>query len=78
MTKEIAISDFKAHCLEIVNKLQNNNEPIIITKRNKPVAKIEAVDPKPKTSLFGILSEKAQIKEDIISPINEKWDCENE
>ena len=78
MTITIAISQFKSHCLEILDKLQNNQETIIITKRDKPIAKVEAIMMKSNSSLFGILKNKAEIKGDILEPINEKWDATND
>ena len=78
MTITIAISQFKSHCLEIIDKLQNNQETIIITKRDKPIAKVEAIMMKSNSSLFGILKNKAEIKGDILEPINEKWDATND
>jgi len=76
MTKEIAISQFKSHCLEIINKLQISGESFVITKRHKAVAKVESINQPSKTSIFGILKDKAEIKDDIINPINENWSCE--
>jgi len=32
---KIAISQFKAHCLEIIDKLQATRQPIILIKRDK-------------------------------------------
>ena len=78
MTITIAISQFKSQCLEIIDKLQNNQETIIITKRDKPIAKVEAIMTKSNSSLFGILKNKAEIKGDILEPINEKWDATND
>jgi len=77
MTNKIAVSQFKSHCLEIIEKLQANQQSIIITKRDKPVAKLVPLDTK-KVSLFGILKDKAEIKSDILEPINEKWDIDHE
>jgi len=78
MTTKIAISQFKSHCLEIIDKLQTNKESIIITKRDKPIAKVEAITTISKISLFGLLRNKAEIKGDIIDSINEKWDATHE
>jgi len=52
MKKEIAISEFKSHCLEILSNLEKSNSSIIITKRNKPIARVSAFS-KNKPSLFG-------------------------
>ena len=57
MGNEIAISEFKAHCLELVSNLEINREAITITKRNKPVAKLGKNTPK---NLFCYLSQFQQ------------------
>ncbi|MBN8523201.1 MAG: type II toxin-antitoxin system Phd/YefM family antitoxin [Rickettsiales bacterium] len=77
MSTKIAISQFKSHCLEIIEKLQSNGQSIIITKRDKAVAKVLPIDSK-KVSLFGMLKNKAEIKANILDPIDEKWDAERE
>jgi prevent-host-death family protein len=74
---KMAISQFKAHCLEIIEKLQTNQQPVIITKRDKPIAKVVPLDTA-KASLFGMLKSKAEIKADILESIAEKWDIEYE
>ena len=77
MSTKIAISQFKSHCLEIIEKLQTNGQSVIITKRDKAVAKVLPIDSK-KVSLFGMLKNKAEIKANILDPIDEKWDVEHE
>ncbi|HJD56337.1 MAG TPA: type II toxin-antitoxin system Phd/YefM family antitoxin [Rickettsia endosymbiont of Pyrocoelia pectoralis] len=76
MTTKIAISQFKSHCLEIIEQLQINGNSIIITKRDKEVAQLLPINTK-KTSLFGMLRNKAEIKTDILNPIEETWDAEH-
>ena len=77
MSTKIAISQFKSHCLEIIEKLQTNGQSVIITKRDKAVAKVLPIDSK-KVSLFGMLKNKAEIKANILESIDEKWDAEHE
>jgi antitoxin (DNA-binding transcriptional repressor) of toxin-antitoxin stability system len=77
MSTKIAISQFKSHCLEIIEKLQTNGQSVIITKRDKAVAKVLPIDNK-KVSLFGMLKNKAEIKANILEPIDEKWNAEHE
>ena len=72
MKNQIAISEFKSHCLEILKELEKSNSSIIITKRNKPIATVCPFTKK-KKSMFGVLKNKAEIKGDIIAPINEEW-----
>jgi prevent-host-death family protein len=78
MSTTIAISQFKSHCLEIIEKLQSNKQSIIITKRNKPIAKVESIMDSSKISLFGLLKGKAEIKGDILESIEAKWDAAHE
>jgi len=77
MVTKIAISHFKSHCLEIIDKLQNNQQSIIITRRKKPVARVVPFD-HPKASILGLLKDKAEIKGNILEPIDEKWEAEHE
>jgi antitoxin (DNA-binding transcriptional repressor) of toxin-antitoxin stability system len=77
MSTKIAISQFKSHCLEIIEKLQTNGQSVIITKRDKAVAKVLPIDNK-KVSLFGMLKNKAEIKANILEPIDENWNAEHE
>ena len=35
---EISAGEFKAKCLKLMNQVANTREPIIITKRGRPVA----------------------------------------
>ncbi|MCC8416615.1 MAG: type II toxin-antitoxin system Phd/YefM family antitoxin [Rickettsia endosymbiont of Gnoriste bilineata] len=74
MSNKIAINQFKDHCLEIIDKLQANQQSIIITKGDKPIAKIVPLD-KTKLSLLGMLKGKAEIKGDILNSIDERWDA---
>ena len=66
METHIPISYFKSHCLDIITNLQKDRQSIIITKRDKPLAKIEAIDTGSKISLFGMLKNKAEIKGNIM------------
>jgi len=37
--KQMRASDFKARCLSVMNDVQATGEPVIVTKRGKPVVK---------------------------------------
>lgn len=65
---DIAATEFKARCLELMDRVAEYRETYIITKRGKPVAKLAPVEPKPKDSLFGCLRDKVKITGDIIKP----------
>lgn len=71
----IAISKFKSNCLHILENIRGGKKSIIVTKRSKPIAKIVPFEDD-KTSILGSLRHKAEIKGDIIGPIDEKWDVD--
>jgi antitoxin (DNA-binding transcriptional repressor) of toxin-antitoxin stability system len=43
MAKEMLISNFKAHCIAELKKVQRTGQPLIVTLRGKPIARVEAI-----------------------------------
>jgi prevent-host-death family protein len=76
----VPATEFKAKCLELMDRVAERRETFVITKRGKPVAKMVPVDRKPKDSIFGWLRGKAWIKGDILSPVvpPEAWEVVEE
>ncbi len=74
MKKKIAISQFKSHCLEILNNLEKSQASITITKRNKPIATVSAF-PKTASLVFGVFKNQIEVKGNIIEPINDEWEA---
>ena len=72
--KTISASSFKVHCLAVMNEVQARREPVVITKRGKPVAMLVPVR-QVKDDIFGFLKGKIEIKGDIVSPVlsPEEW-----
>jgi prevent-host-death family protein len=67
--KKIAAGEFKAKCLALMEDVRATREPIVITKRGKPVAKLVPADMK-KDDWIGRLNGKMRIVGDIESPID--------
>lgn len=70
--QQISVSNFKSHCLEYIEHTHLEGKEYILTKRNKPIAKLVPLEKKPLR--FGCLHGTATIKKDIISPINAEWE----
>jgi len=66
--KQMRASAFKAQCLAIMDDVQATGEPVIVTKRGKPVVKVVAIKPE-KDDIFGSMSEEVKIIGDIESPV---------
>ncbi|MGB8987673.1 MAG: type II toxin-antitoxin system Phd/YefM family antitoxin [Candidatus Sulfotelmatobacter sp.] len=65
--KTIAAAEFKARCLTLMEDVRSTREPIVITKRGKPVAKLVPAEP-PKREFIGRLKGVFRIIGDIESP----------
>ncbi len=74
--KEIAISEFKAKCLALLDQVQKTKTPILITRFGKPVAEVIPPSPKPTSDWMGSMKGKIEILGDIVSPANEPEDWE--
>jgi len=74
--KTMAISEFKAHALKVLNEVAKSQETIIITKRGKPLAQVvphrkSEVNPTP-----GKLAAAFVFEKDIITPLGEAaWEA---
>jgi prevent-host-death family protein len=65
--KQMRASVFKARCLTVMDDVQATGEPVIITKRGKPVVKVVPVESE--SELFGFMAGKFRIVGDIESPV---------
>jgi prevent-host-death family protein len=70
--KKIAAGEFKARCLTLMEDVRSTREPLIITKRGKPVAKLVPADDV-KDDFIGRLEGVFRVVGDIESPIDE-WE----
>ena len=76
--KEVAISEFKARCLGILEQVRKTRKPIRVTRFGKPVA--EVVPPTPEEqpkSCLGCMAGTAEIVGDIVGPTGslEDWEA---
>lgn len=72
---EIKAGEFKAKCLELMDRVQSRHEEIIITKRGRPVAKLVPIEPEPAVDAFGFMKGTGEILGDIISPVDVEWEA---
>jgi prevent-host-death family protein len=72
---EISASKFKARCLELMDRVNEFGEEILITKRGKPVARLGPVADRPVRASFGCMSRKGKILADLESPVEAEWDA---
>jgi prevent-host-death family protein len=75
--KEVAVSEFKAKCLGLIEEVRKTRKPIRLTRFGKPVA--EVVPPSPEKqpgTWLGCMTGTAEILGDIVGPTGSLDDWE--
>jgi len=74
--KTMAISQFKARALKVLSEVAESQEPVVITRRGKPLAQVvpyRKSETKPKP---GKLADSFVFEKDIVSPLGEAmWEA---
>jgi prevent-host-death family protein len=70
----VGATEFKARCLELMDRVAATGNPVVITKRGRPVARLVPVQQRPR-SIVGALKGHARIRGDIVSPIDIRWEA---
>jgi prevent-host-death family protein len=75
--EEVAISEFKAKCLALLEQVRKTKKPIRITRRGKPVAEVIPASPTSEGSdWLGFMKGEFDIVGDIVSPVIDVDDIE--
>ena len=69
--QEMAISQFKAHALKIIDQVAQTHETLVITKRGKPIVQITPYLDERALSQPGNLEDSLVFEEGIVAPIGE-------
>ena len=69
--KTMAISEFKAHALKVLNEVAKTQETIVITKRGKPLAQVVPHRQSELKPTPGKLADAFVFEKDIITPLGE-------
>ena len=63
--KQIPAAEFKAKCLQIMDRVAKDGRPVVVTKRGKPVVRIVPVEEPKESDILGCLADRYQIIGDI-------------
>ena len=75
--KTIPAGEFKTHCLRIMDEVRERRQPVVITKKGVPVAKLVPVD-RVERDIVGCLEGVMEIVGDIETPLvrPEDWEVD--
>ncbi len=72
--RTMPVTEFKAHALQVLGEIAARKEPVLITKRGKPLA--EVIPHAGTTPQAGRLADALVFEKDIVSPLGEDaWDA---
>ena len=74
--EQIQISKFKATCFAVLERVARTREPILITRRGKPIARIIPAAPSPASRWLGSMKGSVEIHGDVIAPASEPSEWE--
>ena len=72
----INAAQFKAKCLKLIDEVAVTREPLIITKRGKPLAKLVPIQDEALPPLFGYMKGTVEILGDIVNVPHDAWAAE--
>jgi len=73
--KTMPISEFKTHALRIVDAISKTKEPVVITRRGKPLAEVIPYTSNVGSAKPGKLAGTLVFEKDILSPLDvEMWE----
>lgn len=67
--KSIAISEFKAKCLGLIEQVDKTRQPLQITRHGRPVAELIPAGPDRTRKFLGDMEGTVEILGDIVAPV---------
>jgi prevent-host-death family protein len=72
--RTVPAGEFKTHCLRIMEEVRRRREPVLITKKGIPIAKLVPSD-EGSREVFDCLRGRLEIVGDLVAPIGEEWEA---
>lgn len=71
----ISISQFKATCLAVLDRVKRTGQAVVVTRRGEPIATIDPPPiPEQSGSWLGLFKSRGSIVGDIVSPASDEGD----
>jgi prevent-host-death family protein len=69
--KTMVVSDFKAKCIAVLREAQRSGEPLLVTRRGRPLARIEPISEAATERRLGLYQGRMRIRGDIVHGTSE-------
>jgi prevent-host-death family protein len=75
--KQVAISEFKAKCLSLLEQVQKTRKPLLVTRFGKPIAEVIPPATDGPSNWLGSMKGQFEILGDIMTPANDpdEWEA---
>ena len=68
--QEVAISEFKAKCLALLEEVDKTKVSLRVTRRGRPIAEVIPTSPNmEERNWLGLMSDSMEITGDVVSPV---------
>ncbi len=64
--KTMLVSDFKAKCIAVLKEIQRSGEPVVVTLRGRPMARVEPFANGAQRKQLGTLKGSMRIRRDLV------------
>jgi prevent-host-death family protein len=71
--KTVPATEFKQHCLALLEEVRQTRQSLLVTRHGKPVAEISPDVPRERDSV-NPLKGSILYQGDLVAPFEEKWD----
>jgi prevent-host-death family protein len=71
--KSVPATEFKIHCLALLEEVRETRRPLLVTRHGKPVVEISPYVPK-NAARMNPLKGSIVFQDDLVSPLMESWD----
>jgi len=64
--KHMLISEFKAKCIAVIKEVKQSGEPVLVTIRGRPMARVEPFTEDPRRKALGTLKGTMRIRRNLV------------
>lgn len=73
--KQIPVTQFKTHCLRLLDQVSKSGQPLVITKRGKPLAKVTRAILSPSPLMGRMKGTAVEVGDIVYFDTSEDWEC---